>query len=165
MSFGERLSRAVSQGRRRAHGRAGTQPIRSQRLFGLPKFGSSSKDGPRRGRDQPRAADGRSVKDEGYDWREYQRRKKEAAEERESKLRSERSDTAHEKCRQDLLDLGIDPNVPSEINSQYLGPLSLTGVPERQRSMYMYGYSALAKNGPVRCTLRHHADMRALTSA
>eukprot|EP00439_Symbiodinium_sp_Y106_P044480 s6124_g5.t1 len=88
--------------------------------------------------------------EEHYDWREYQRRKREAAEERESGLRRERQDTGHVKCRQDLLDLGIDPNLPSEITSQctvrhhadYVAPT----VPNEMKAWYQSVFIRRSEN-------------------
>ena len=133
--------------------------------FGQPKLAETG-DGPRRGRkadreqpDEPqRSRSGRQQTpsrrtarsttparsswqkggEENYDWREYQRRKREAAEERESGLRRERQDTGHAKCRQDP---GTQTCQVKSIPSTSI--LSLTGMQEQARSRYMYGYSAL----------------------
>ena len=101
--------------------------------------------------------------EEYYDWREYQRRKREAAEERESGLRRERQDTGHAKCRQDLLDLGIDPNLPSEINSQYLDLIFDGDARTSKKQVHVWLQCPTGKNGSVRCTVRHHADYVAPT--
>ena len=80
--------------------------------------------------------------EEYYDWREYQRRKREAAEEREQ-------DSAEKGRTPDTLSAGRISWIWASTQTCQVRSipstsiLSLTGMQEQARSRYMYGYSAL----------------------
>ncbi|CAE7924519.1 unnamed protein product, partial [Symbiodinium necroappetens] len=66
--------------------------------------------------------------------------------------------TQHDKCRQDLLDLGVDPNLPSEITPEYLDMI-FDGDPRTQRKhVHVWLQCPDQKKEAVRCTVRQYSD-------
>ena len=161
--------------------------------FGQPKIGAKTGDGPRRGRkadreqpDEPqRLRSGRQQRSvrplEGRrgarlppdpPGRKEERRTttgestsvgKEKLPKSESQDSAEKGRTPDAKCRQDLLDLGIDPNLPSEINSQYLDLIFDGDARTSKKQVHVWLQCPTGKNGSVRCTVWHHADYVAPT--
>ena len=86
--------------------------------------------------------------------REYQERR-DARESRESQQRRVRNDQDHERARSDLLGMGIDPNLPSEITSAYLDQM-WQGDPRTSKKpvLMLWVQDPKEKNGPVRVTLK-----------
>ena len=59
--------------------------------------------------------------------------------------------------------MGIDPNLPSEINSQYLDLIFDGDARTSKKQVHVWLQCPTGKNGSVRCTVRHHADYVAPT--